>query len=224
MQYTITVEYLPHKYYKNEFIVLPKDIIAKTETMFFKEIFREIKKAAKASGSTLYFKEDKIPTKTEDSTLDEQDVVEDESKACKRLDIGELHESSDEEEVAEDADATATRSVSRHQENREYDDPEEGEEEPEDVEEMDVDKNTLKNRDEDIDDMVSAGQTINGSEYEQRKQDVVNMYVHAIDYDYDIEKNRWCKLKFWVRIFFQNILCLYIKIKDTNLSSSYQSK
>ncbi|XP_058804040.1 DNA-directed RNA polymerase I subunit RPA1 [Phymastichus coffea] len=202
MQYTITVEYLPHKYYKNEFIVNPKDVIAKTENIFFKEIFREIKKSAKASGSTLYFKEDKIMTKAENSKLDEEEVVEDELKSHKRFDIGEMHESSDEEEITEDADATIARSVSRHQENREYDDPEEGEEEPEEIDENEAEpiENRVINRDEDIDDMVTTGQFINRSEYEQRKIDVVNMYVHAIDYDYDVEKNYWCKLKFWLPI------------------------
>ncbi|XP_001602617.2 DNA-directed RNA polymerase I subunit RPA1 [Nasonia vitripennis] len=211
MQYTITVEYLPHRYYKNEFGVHPKDIITKTERLFFREIFRDIKKAAKSTGSIVYFNEEKRQTKNEDSKLDEDDAgAEDEPKSRGRFDLGEMHESSDEEEVADDADATTARSVSRHQENREYDDPEEEEEEPEEADNDNENENDkvnnapAANKDDDDNFRVSM-HGINRIQYEQRKLDIVNMYVHALDYDYDAEKNQWCKLKFWLPIKLTNI-------------------
>ena len=205
MQYTITIDYLAHKYYKNEFSVNAKDIISKTETMFFKEIFREIKKAAKKSGSIVYFEEEKKQSKNDDSKLDEDETADNETPSARRLELGEMHESSDEEEAAEDADATTARRISRHQENREYDDPEEDEIESDDVD-NDENKNTVENSKENISDddgdFIIRTNSVNSLQYEQRKKDVKNMYAHALDYDYDSEKYQWCKLKFWVTIFF----------------------
>ncbi|KAJ8680362.1 hypothetical protein QAD02_016149 [Eretmocerus hayati] len=205
MQYTITLDYLAHKSYRSEFGISPKEVLAKTETKFFKELFREIRKAAKSTGSVVYFEEEKRPSKFEDARLDEEDATalgDDEQTKASRFDVGEMHESSDEDEVADDADATLARSVSRHQENREYDDPEDGEEEPE--EDANEDEETARpndpadaNANDELDDDGMPYSTLR-IEYEQRKQDLVSMYVHAIDYDYDVEKHQWCKLKFWL--------------------------
>lgn len=205
MQHTFMIEFLPHDCYKNEFFIQPKDVIKKTETIFFKEIFREIKKSAKSSGTVVYFKEEKTRTKVEDSKLDEYETEEPVAETTSKFDLGEMHESSDEEEVADDADATVSRVVSRHQENQEYDDPESGEEEPdielnEENDDAKVKEEKEKSDIEDYDDDSIDG--IDRSEYQQRKLDVVSMYVHALEYDYDVENYQWCKLKFWVSVAF----------------------
>lgn len=205
LEYGITVEYLPHRCYKNEFGVQPKDVLAKTETVFFKELFREIKRAAKATGSVVYFKDEVRQTRGDDSRLDEEEATGEAAggQARERLDLGEMHESSDEDEPAEDADATTARSVSRHRENREYDDPDDEEQEP-DVDE-DRDENEAaaavgdQRTEDDDDDWFGVSSRSDGrKEYEQRRKDVVDMYQHADEYDYDVEKSQWCKLKFWV--------------------------
>ena len=204
MIYELTIECLPHRCYRNEFSVHPRDVIAKTESKFLKELFREIKKAAKATGSIVYFTEEKNRTKLDESRLDADEAEEEpEQRTQEQRDLGELHESSDEEEMAEDADATLARSHTRHQENREYEDPEEGDEQEENENEEEAEERPQEKPDE----LEGDGEfdpvtdTINRLQYEQRKLDVVNMYVHVIHYDYDVEKYQWCKVKFWVSVF-----------------------
>lgn len=204
MQHTLMIEFLPHKSYKNEFYIESEVVVKKTETLFFKEIFREIKKSAKSSGTVVYFKEEKVRTKVEDSKLDEYETEAPVTQKTSKFDLGEMHESSDEEEVADDADATVSKVVSRHQENREYEDPESEEEELEedpdyanDDEKKKEEKEKSDSEDELNDDTMNG---IDRSEYQQRKLDVASMYVHALEYDYDVKKFEWCKLKFWVNI------------------------
>ena len=202
MQYTIRINYLAYKYYKNEFNVNAKDIISKTETMFFKEIFSEIEKTAKERGLNVYFVEEKKQSKNKDSKLNENETADIKTPSASRIDLGDMHKSSDEKEVAEDADATIARTVSRHQENRENGNPEEYEADSDDVDNGDENENTVdkskENRNDDDGDFRIHTNSINSLQYEQRKKDVKNMYVHALDYDYDLEKYQWCKFKFWV--------------------------
>lgn len=205
--HTLTVKYLPHKYYKGEFSVHPRDVIKCTEEIFFKNIFREIKKSAKVSKILLHFEGEKRRVTTdEDAAIDQIDpdeVAPEKPGNRTRMDLGEMHESSDEEQAAEDADATMAKSLSRHRENQEYEDPEE--EEIEDTlndkeEESDDDNNinasrTFENEeDDDNDDNTKLNKRKNTS----RKDCVVNMYKHAMDYDYDENKLSWCKFTFWL--------------------------
>lgn len=203
------IEFLPYECYKNEFCTQPKDVITKTELVFFKEIFREIKKSAKSSGTVVYFKEEKTRTKVEDSKLDEYEAEGPVTEGTSKFDLGEMHESSDEEEVADDADATVSKVVSRHQENQEYDEPESEEEEPDVEQDEEIDEKSKVEKEksdvEDYDDDSLDG--IDRSEYQQRKLDIVSMYAHALEYDYDVENYTWCKLKFWVSI---ALLCSFI--------------
>ena len=136
--YTMTINYLPYKSYKSEFCVQPHEILKKTEEVFFKEIFKEIKKIAKVTNTLLHIEEEKKSMYEDDALLDQAEVDEAESFKA-RSNLGEMHESSDEEIAAEDADATLLRTISRHRENQEYEDPED-EEEIEDINEK-VDEN-----------------------------------------------------------------------------------
>lgn len=207
--HTITIKYLPHKYYKGEFSVHPRDVIKCTEEIFFKNIFREIKKFAKMTKVLLHFGEEKRRTNDEDTAIDQIDpdeVIPESTGRRTRMDLGEMHESSDEEQAAEDADATMTKSLSRHRENQEYEDPEEEEIENitnDNEEEADDDNNNAnkifenKEDDEDDDDTKKCNkknQSVN------RKECVINMYNNAMDYDYDENKLSWCKFTFWVSV------------------------
>ncbi|XP_017875380.1 DNA-directed RNA polymerase I subunit RPA1 [Ceratina calcarata] len=207
--YTMTVNFLPHKSYKGEFCVQPRDVLKKTEEIFFKELFREIKKVAKVTGALLHVEEEKKSLYEDDALLDQIEPGEAIESAPKpRANLGEMHESSDEEEAAEDADATVARSISRHKENQEYEDPEE--EELEDVIDKDDDvamenadqrSNANEERLDDEDDNVENRKTVksvNETVNEQRKKNVTNLYVYALEYDYDEAKFTWCKLKFWL--------------------------
>ncbi|XP_076749150.1 RNA polymerase I subunit RpI1 [Xylocopa sonorina] len=204
--YTMTVNFLPHKLYKGEFCIQPHEILIKTEEIFYKEVFKMIKKVAKVTGALLHVDEEKKSMYEDDTLLDQADS--DDGLASKsQTNLGEMHESSDEEAAAEDADATLTRSISRHRENQEYEDPEEEEIEDINEKEDDViveDENenlkTEQQQEEEEDDIENnkSGYAINEMFSTQRKTDVTNMYLHALEYDYDEKKFAWSKLTFWL--------------------------
>ncbi|KAF7381991.1 hypothetical protein HZH66_013423 [Vespula vulgaris] len=220
--HTLRIEFLPHKYYKNEFSVSPERVIEKTEQIFFKAMFREIKKIAKVTGTLIHVEDEKKRRgNKEDSLLDEDEPEEpdDEPKASKstnvKRDLGEQHESSDEEEAAEDADATVARTMSRHRENQEYEEDTE-EDEVEDRNEKDDEDDvaetitretrieegeTEENDDDDDDDSSEFGRS--GANDDKRtantkRKDIVNTYTYALEYEYDQVKSLWCELKFWL--------------------------
>lgn len=209
--YTMTINYLPHKCYKSEFCVQPHEVLKKTEEVFFKEMFKEIKKIAKVTGVLVYVEEEKKSMYEDDALLDQAEPEEGAESALKHANLGEMHESSDEEAAAEDADATLLRSISRHKENQEYEDPEE-EEEIEDINEREDDivveheneklKTNDQQQDEDDDDYDTEHEKsdyiVNETYSTQRKRDIKNMYTHVIEYDYDEDKFTWCKLTFWL--------------------------
>nr|XP_031847048.1 DNA-directed RNA polymerase I subunit RPA1 [Nomia melanderi]XP_031847057.1 DNA-directed RNA polymerase I subunit RPA1 [Nomia melanderi] len=204
--HTMTLQFFPYKAYKGEFCIQPHDALKKAEEVFFKALFREIKKVAKVTGALLHIEEEKKSTNDDDALLDQTEP--DERPSLKsRSNLGEMHESSDEDEAAEDADATLTRSISRHRENQEYEDPEE--EEVDDVNDKDddttVENNESSDRMEDQqngdgDEDIEGEKSDDVSEIynKQRRRDITNMYHHAIEYDYDEEKYSWCKLTFWL--------------------------
>ncbi|XP_076665457.1 RNA polymerase I subunit RpI1 [Andrena cerasifolii] len=202
--HTMTINYLPHKSYKGEFSVQPQDILKKTEAVFFKEIFKEIKKVAKVTGALIHV-EDEKKSMYEDALLDQAEPNEGTESSLKpRTNLGEMHESSDEEDAAEDADATLSRSISRHQENREYEDPEE--EEVDDANEKEDNvatengnemPNNKDKQEEDEDEGIDS-EGANEIHISKRKKNVVDMYMHAMKYDYDEDRYSWCKLTFWL--------------------------
>lgn len=203
MTYKITLNFLRHKSYKREYCVKPKYVVDRTENSFFKEMFREIKKAAKVSGALLHVEEER--DSRNDDQLDADDpesVTENVRKNKTRLDLGEMHESSDEDEVAEDADATAARSISRHQENQEYDDPDESN----DDESSDEDDNDGSVLPDDEQSEALEKNVIDDVNVEKKRKRVVSMYPNAIEYDFDTKKYSSCTLKFWVcKYFNQNV-------------------
>lgn len=207
----ITIAYLPYKSYKGEFSIHPQDVIKCTEKIFFMNIFKEIKKLTKANKVLLHFEGEKRRASDEDAIIDQidpDDIMPENTGRRMQMDLGEMHESSDEEEVAEDADATMSRSLSRHQENQEYEDPEEEEEDVEDVtndkeEEADNNNNANKNSEnkkdnEENDDYIRQRLNNKNDKYSNRKKCVIDMYEHATDYDYDESKLSWCKFTFWL--------------------------
>ncbi|XP_032689427.1 DNA-directed RNA polymerase I subunit RPA1 isoform X2 [Odontomachus brunneus] len=212
LAHTIKIEFLPHKYYKGEFSVHPQHVIKQTEETFFKNVFKEIRKVAKVTGTLLHFEEnDRRRANDENVALDQADPDEEEEMARKkregtRRDLGEMHESSDEERAAEDADATMSRSISRHRENQEYEDPEEEEIEGvvNDKDEDAGDNNAneaLENNEYDEDDDDDMTEKLNYKKNDirntNRRNKVIHMYKNALDYDYDENKSSWCKFTFW---------------------------
>ncbi|XP_076296243.1 RNA polymerase I subunit RpI1 [Lasioglossum baleicum] len=205
---TMTVNYLPYKSYKGEFYIQPHEILKKTEEVFFKVLFKEIKKVANVTGALLHVEEERKSTHDDDAMLDQSEQDRRTELSMKgRTSLGELHESSDEDDAAEDADATLTRSISRHRENQEYEDPEEEEiddvNEKEDDGENDNEKSKSTEEQQNIDDDEEINNDRSGCHASeiyntQRKRDVVNMYHHVVQYDYDEDKHSWCKLTFWL--------------------------
>lgn len=213
--HTMKIEFLPHKYYRGEFSVHPRYVIKHTEETFFKNVFKEINKVAKLTGTLLYFNEDsRKRSNDEDAALDQGDPDEAEGMARERgegrRDLGEMHESSDEEGAAEDADATMNRSISRHRENQEYEDPEEEEiedgvmnDKDEEANDNNVNKapgNNEYNEDNDYL-MTDELKYEKNDEYNNaRRSEVIHMYKQAVDYEYDEHKYLWCHFTFWVSI------------------------
>lgn len=201
--YTITIEYLPYKAYKKKFSIHPQDVIKRTEKSFFKNIFKEIEKLTKASKVLLHFEGERRQASNEDALdqFDPDDVISENTGGRMQMDLGEMHESSDEEKIAEDADATMSRSLSRHQENQEYEDSEE-----EDVtnykEEEDnnnINKNLENTEDNEEDDYTKEKlDNRKNDKYHHRRKCVLESYSYATDYDYDESKLSWCKFTFWV--------------------------
>ncbi|XP_046471345.1 DNA-directed RNA polymerase I subunit RPA1 isoform X1 [Neodiprion pinetum] len=196
MTYKLTIKFLPHKSYKREYCVKRKYVLQATEYFFFRELFKEIKKAAQVPGALLYTEENKEPAN--DDQLDADDPESAPSSQTKgRLDFGEMHESSDEDEAAEDADATAARSLSRHQENQEYDDPDETSDDSDENEDEKMrDDKTMATE-------SNRAEKTEKSEFEnllaeKRKKLIVDMYPHAIEYDFDDKKYLSCELRFWL--------------------------
>lgn len=192
--YEIKLNFLPRKYYKQEFHVTALDILRGAEIKFFKEMFREIKRMGKVSGATIFVEENKNRDQKENARLDGDD---DEPMGKKNIEEGEMHISSDEEEI-EEADASAARSVARHQENQEYDDPEEEEEE----QEIDLEEEEGRNFNESLNTSREDEEFDSGkSRDSDRRTKIVNAYPNAISYDYDEIKGEWCTLTFAVRNF-----------------------
>ena len=214
LEYTVTLRFLKRKAYKGEFCVHPKDVVHKTERSFFDQMFREFEKQGKAMGTRLRIEAEKRKKGGDDAALDEEDPEGFEDGAERRrgnrikAGLAEDHESSDEEIVAEDADATSSRTAARRCEAQEYEDPEEEEvedatEKPDD--EMGEQRGGPERRwdvgdvsGDDDDDIVDEGRDLLADE--QRKKDFVNTHNYALEYDYDTEKFLWCKLKFWVSL------------------------
>ncbi|XP_063994065.1 DNA-directed RNA polymerase I subunit RPA1 [Diachasmimorpha longicaudata] len=193
LQYTLTIQYLPHKNYKHEFNVTSRQVVEKTEISFFKLMFKEIKKLAKVSGALLHVEEDKRNPAQEDSLIDEADDGQVTRKMSQYF--GEEHESSDEDISPEDEDATAARSKARHQENQEYDDPDD-----DDLPDDDDDDEERPEGSEDVvnDDVNEEIDFTDREAADQRKFDVVSMYSYGLEYDFDVESYSWCRFKFWL--------------------------
>ncbi|KAL6447903.1 hypothetical protein ACFW04_000166 [Cataglyphis niger] len=209
--HTITIEYLPYKSYKGEFSIRPQDVIKCTEEKFFQNIFVEIRKLTKARKVLLHFEGEKKRANDEDAIIDQfdpDDTMPENPGRRMKMDLGEMHESSDEDEVAEDADATMSRSLSRHQENQEY----EGSEEEEEVEDVindkqeeannnnNINKNSENKEDNEENDDYTRERLNNrkNDTYSNIKKYVIDRYKHATDYDYDESKLSWCKFTFWL--------------------------
>lgn len=177
----------------------PKDVITKFERLFFKELFKEIKKSNKGIKKMVYCEDEKREKKN--AEIDEEDIRVDDQPKVKKMGIDDDYQSSDEGEVEEDADATTARLGSRRQESNAYEDPEE-EEIINDIEKEDGDDQPVVVNGDLVDEDHFSNPTIisNGHvEYEDRKHNVTKLYAQALSYDYDHVKNLWCKLDFWVK-------------------------
>ncbi|CAB0034651.1 unnamed protein product [Trichogramma brassicae] len=208
MKYAITLELLPYKHYKNQFFIHPKDAIAKFEESFVGRFLQLLKNMAKKIDATVHFKDKKVSTRAENARLDDEceDDDDDEKKTkAREMDLGELHESSDEEEMAEDADATQARSVAKHRENQEYDDPED-----EDMKEEKADADDDEEKDEDVKQSLDSLNNNNNNNNDEctgslegsarslqnRKDKIKEISSDIISYDFDVKHHSWVKYEF----------------------------
>ncbi|XP_014216995.1 DNA-directed RNA polymerase I subunit RPA1 [Copidosoma floridanum] len=213
MMYSLTFDFLPHKSYKKEFNVHPKDTIEGVKNKFLKAFFQKIKEASTYCSATIMWTDEKEPKNLDEKLDNEEEPNLDESmaKLKGRIDLGETHESSDEEELGEDADATQARRVKQHRENQEYDDPEDEEIVPEE-EEGENDEEEKKYKGKEItntetsanvnteEESVAPSMEAIVEELSDEKRHVLEKFRFVTDFEYDEEKYRWCKVTFYLPI------------------------
>ncbi|CAG5085409.1 Similar to Polr1a: DNA-directed RNA polymerase I subunit RPA1 (Mus musculus) [Cotesia congregata] len=219
LEYKFTVEFLHRKHYKNDFCLTAKEVLARSEALFVKELVRQINKAAKKTGINLIEDGDKRSKKKkeayDDSVLDgnlddddDDDNVNVKPKSQKKHD-GEAHESSDEEDAgANDAEtAEMAKKKKRHTDTEEYEEDPEADEAPEpDAEEIfsDVEDDAMDKKDGETDDEsendVLTPEMLNSrlEAAETRKNIVLAQSNWGLEYNFDVTKYHWFTFKFWL--------------------------
>ena len=115
-------EFLPKKSYRNQFAVTPEKILSYFETVYISKKFRVVlstvmkdKKVSIESESTK--KSRKKKDDLDDNDNNDQDTPDKTMDQIEKGGFGEGHASSDEEDLADDADATETRKKNRQMDN-----------------------------------------------------------------------------------------------------------
>ena len=207
--YTIRFKFLPHSFYKDDYLIKPKDVLEYVEKPFLILLCKEIRKLSKKFGDIIFeSKEEKMISK-EDEEKDDADNVDSAGvNFNKYRGFGENHESSDEEEELDDDDATKEKVRNRHCENQEYDEPEESEEEKSDEENDTLYQDEPSEYEEEMERRVELGEEESESRdipeinltseelknVENRKNFVLNTFPMIKKYDFDVVKEEWCEM------------------------------
>lgn len=192
--YTIRFQFLPHSCYESEFKVTPKNILAYMEKEFLISLSKEVRKLGKKYGDIIHeTKEEKEVTKVEDeSKADFVDAAGNIKGNVKGF--GEEHESSDEEVELDDDDATKARSRSRHQENQDYEEPEDSEIEKSDDEDDSEDhESTIQKEPEEVIDIIEFTEE-EQADIQKRQNLVMKTFGIVKNYKYDPVNEEWCEI------------------------------
>lgn len=219
-------EFLPRKSYRNQLAVTPGQILHYFENTFLARKFLVVLSAVikdkkinieSESGS-------KKPRKTKKATEENEDDENDKTMdAIEKGGFGEGHASSDEEELADDADATETRKKNRQMDadhNEELSDEEmdlvknldkelgdDVQEDENDIPDLDDDKSPAlspthdEGIEDDMEEMMQVEEPkIMSKDAQKRKLHVLSLvssdsaFSNFIDYSFDEDKELWCEV------------------------------
>lgn len=186
--YCVRFNFLPRDAYEQDFAVTPKKILRHMRESFFKLMFKAIAKAAQEKYSSVDIGTEEKKKKTaevfQDRDIDEREPENEVSRAG-------LNESSDDEAIGEDDDATAVKLKSKTMDECDYDEAaaDEGEKEASDNE-SDVE-------------MVDAENIIE----EDEKEKIVGLESNEYNTQYrvDSQHHLWCELIFQLNMTYKNV-------------------
>lgn len=175
-KYTVRFNFLPKKYYSNDYCVKPVQIINHMKKKFFRDMFANIRKISKVNSNIVMMEDDK----NKKSTPNTEDDNEDQGERNEEAD--EDRNSSDEDEVEDTEDAKQTHKYQATRDDLE----------PEDEEKVQSEE------DVDSDDDETKPQTDNPQpdDPQQHQNEVVNSYNFAQSYCEDTKKYLWCQITF----------------------------
>ncbi|RZF33469.1 hypothetical protein LSTR_LSTR010125 [Laodelphax striatellus] len=207
--YDIRFHFLPRHCYKDKTHIGPEDIIEHIEDKFILEVVnlekkkREIRKKedfvsseGKTSGSRTARNEEDDEEGDLNNTRMQDELVRDVNR--------DTDNSEDEDEPADDGDATTARIKARRAEEQEYDDPEEEENlsDGDDDEENKDDLAGEKDEESEASDEEREGGAKNDSKKNRLATDVVEGRIKKVkwssnciqDYKFDVDKSLWCQV------------------------------
>jgi DNA-directed RNA polymerase I subunit RPA1 len=221
--YDIKFHFLPKSYYKHKSYTNPSLILKFMEEKFFKilleAINRKIKMISKSHG--LFDHSSRVRDTTRSKAIDSEDA--DESNDSFNNNMGrsaqeEEEMSSDDEREEVDDDTTTLRNKTRHNQDLEYEEPED--EEIQIIPDSDIEEigdeitnevNTTANDNEDIENDTNETQIENSrmlkkrlkhakkaelmAQLPERKNKVVNISPSVVDYEFDTLREEWCRIR-----------------------------
>lgn len=188
--YRVQFNFLPKDAYKNDFAVTPKKILRHMREQFFKLMFKAIAKTAHEKYSAVDIGNEEKKKKTvesyHDADIDEREPENDKSRA------GGGNESSDDEAIGEDDDATAVKLKDKAQD------------------ECDYDEAAVEEEEKDASDHESDLEIAVDDEAEEEcpeKSAIVGMEANEYNTKYrvDSEHHLWCELTFQLNMTYKNI-------------------
>lgn len=197
--YCVRFNFLPREAYDQDYAVTPRKILRHMRESFFKLMFKAISKAAHEKYSSVDIGNEEKKKKTAEE-FQNRDI--DEREPENNVSLMGNNESSDDEAIGEDDDATAVKLKNKAMDECDYDEAaaEEGEKEASDNE-SDVEIVDGENADEDAE--------------KEEKEKIVGLESNEYNTQYrvDSQKHLWCELSFQLGMQYKNV-DLSIVLKD----------
>lgn len=187
--YCVRFNFLPRDAYEQDFAVTPKRILRHMRESFFKLMFKAISKAAHEKYSSVDIGSDEKKKKNaedyQNRDIDEREPENDMSRAAG-------NESSDDEAIGDDDDATAVKLKNKAMDECDYDEAaiEEGEKE-----------------DSDNESDVEMVETPNNIDEQDEQEKIAGLESNEYNTQYRVDKHAhlWCELTFQLSMTYKNV-------------------
>jgi DNA-directed RNA polymerase I subunit RPA1 len=218
--YDIEFHFLPKSYYKHKSYTNPSLVLKFMEEKFFKILLEAINKKIKMISKShgLFDHSSRVRGTTKSKAIDSENA--DESNDSFNNNIGrsaqeEEEMSSDDEREEVDGDTTTLRNKTRHNQDLEYEEPED--EEIQVIPDSDIEEigdeitnevNITANDNEDIENDTNETQIENSrtlkkrlkkaelmAQLPERQNKVVNISPSVVDYEFDTSREEWCRIR-----------------------------